>query len=316
MKLVIAGLRALDGYVSREFSFIIRELIDQYGWKHLEFAALRHSGKPVADALQEACGELPRVVLFWEGYDFLCAHAREVRALPCLKGIFADDIHDKTIVTRWGRIGAYLSCDIVFAAYADRFEELFPEVCRLMRVVWTPHSASPEFLLPWNPGARNAVLLSGMVNEFYPLRQAMKSLCDTGRHAIVHHPHPGYHCGYRRDDSRVGRAYAQLLNGFRTAFTDSSRFRYIVAKFFEIPAAGALLLADRNADPSLAQLGFKAGEHYVPATFKDLETQVEFVLDRSNRDALDQIRLRGQRLVWKRHTTSNRARLIDETCRM
>ena len=112
-----------------------------------------------------------------------------------------------------------------------------------------------------------------------------------------------------------GAGFARLLNHYRAAFTDSSRFNYLVAKFFEIPATGALLVADRKASPSLRQLGLIEGEHYIAASFDDLEEQVRFTLDESNHDSLDSVRARGQALVWERHKSSDRARLIDATCR-
>jgi hypothetical protein len=312
MKLVVAPLGALDGYVSREFSAIIRELIDRYRWQHLEFWALWRTAGPLFETLLRTFGELPEAVLFWEGYDFINEFARQIQALDCPKAMVADDLHEKSTISRWGRLASYLTCDVIFPTYADRFEELFPEASRLVRVVWMPHSASPEFLIPRNDRAEGAILLSGVVNEYYPLRQAMKSLYDSGRYRIDRHPHPGYQFNYRHgDDPRVGFGYARLLNRYRAAFTDTSRFGYLVAKFFEIPATGAMLLADRRAEPSLRRLGLIEGEHYLSASFDDLEERVRFVLDESNRQAVDAIRARGQALVWGRHKSSDRAGLID-----
>jgi Glycosyl transferases group 1 len=315
MKLVVAPLRVLDRYVSREFSAIIRELVDLYHWTHVEFWTLRQAGKSLSDAILGLFDELPEAILFWEGYDFINAFARQIRALDCRKAMFADDLHEKSIVSRWSRLASYLTCDIVFPTYVDRFEEMFPEASRLVRVVWVPHSASPEFLIARNENAENAILLSGAVNEYYPLRQAMKALCDFGLYPIVYHPHPGYQSVYRHgDDPRVSFGYARLLNRYRAAFTDSSRFGYLVAKFFEIPATGALLLADRRAESSLRRLGFVAGDHYISTSFDDLEAQVRFILDESNQPALDQIRRNAQILVWEHHKTSDRCRVIDGTC--
>ena len=132
----------------------------------------------------------------------------------------------------------------------------------------------------------------------------------------MHHPHPGYGTDYEhKADPRIGRGYVTLMiNRHRAAFTDSSIYRYTVAKHFEIPAAGALLLADRAVAGPLEQLGFVAGEHYLATSDEDMEDLVRYVLNESNATEIEGIRRRSQSLVWERHKTSDRAALIDAVC--
>ena len=61
----------------------------------------------------------------------------------------------------------------------------------------------------------------------------------------------------------------------------------------------------------LLTLGFIEYEHYVPVHGGRLEAAVEFVLDPQNRATVDGIRRAGQQLVQERHTTQDRARLIE-----
>ncbi|HSS47534.1 MAG TPA: glycosyltransferase, partial [Thermoanaerobaculia bacterium] len=129
------------------------------------------------------------------------------------------------------------------------------------------------------------------------------------------HPHPGYHRSYdHAEDPRVGRSYALKIQGHRAGFTDCLIYRYVVAKHFEIPATGALLLADRAVKGELAKLGFLDNVHYVSVSHNDLEDRLRYVLDPANHEELDQIRHRGQALIWQRHTTADRAALIDRVC--
>jgi len=182
-------------------------------------------------------------------------------------------------------------------------------------VIWVPHSASPDFMVPYNPRPENSVLLSGAVSRHYPLRAQLKRLHERGLYAVAYHPHPGYHCRYdyaRAGD--VGRGYAEKISRRRAAFTDSLSFNYVVAKYFEIPAAGALLLADDAVSGPLERLGFTAFRHYVPASSENLEERLRYVLDERNHAEVDAIRRRGQELVWARHKTSDRARQINEAC--
>ncbi len=45
-----------------------------------------------------------------------------------------------------------------------------------------------------------------------------------------------------------------------------------------------------------------------------MEEKIESVLDERNHPELDRVRKRGQALVWDRHTTTDRAKLIDDIC--
>jgi hypothetical protein len=316
MKLIVAQLQGLDGYVSREFALLIRELVSCFGWRHLEPWALRDAGASLSEALAAHLGRVPDVILLWEEYDLVLTRAWEFRSLGCRTAIFADDLHWRSDHERFSKLAAFLCCDVVLASYADRFAEHFPEAARLAKVVWVPHSASPPFFVRLNPNPENALFLSGAVNRHYPLRQAMLALCESGRATIVRREHPGYHCQFdHAADPRVGPGYAAALSRYRAAFTDGGVYQYLVAKCFEIPATGALLVADRALGSSLRLQGFVDGEHYVSVTDNDLEEKAHEVLDPAWHSSFDVVRARGQALVRDRHTTAHRCLLIDEVCR-
>lgn len=315
MKLIIADLPALKKYVSREFHFIIRELIDSYGWKQITSWDLGKHRGPVKAKLLGALGELPDVILFWEEYEFINHHAREMLKLDCQKCILADDLHDWHETARQRKLISYLICDTILATYAYVFDHFYPNVSRLKNLIWVPHSASPHFILDFNPQAENVILLSGKINEVYPLRQQMQSLYRDGKCKIALHEHPGHHCEFDYDTHRgIGAAYGQLINRHRAGFTDCSMFTYVLAKHFEIPATGALLIAESTASELLCKLGFVEGAHYIAVSAANLEDKIRYVLDESNHPELDRIRKQGQALVWERHQTADRAKLIDEVC--
>lgn len=107
---------------------------------------------------------------------------------------------------------------------------------------------------------------------------------------------------------------ARRINSSRAAFTDASKFNYLLAKFFEIPATGALLVGDAAVEKELSQLGFCQRVHYIPVSDATLESELRHILDAKNHAELDEIRRQGQHLVWERHKTGDRARLIDDVC--
>lgn len=309
MRLIVAALDAYSHYISREFAYIMRELVAVHGWQHLERSAF--SPGMMQETIVRHCGEMPEVILFWGGEDFLGDHEREVEKLDAAKWFVADDLHHGD--TRYLREQAFLLCDTVLATYAYRFADFFPAVAKSRRIVWLPHSASPDFALTANSTPRNELFLSGAISKAYPLRERLNALMEAGCKEIVRHEHAGYHCQYEyADDSRVGRAYARRIWEHRAAFTDCLVFQYAVAKHFEIPATGALLVADIALEEPLKELGFLPGVHYFPVSGGDLEDRVRYLFCEDHHAELDRIRRNGQALVLARHRTSHRARLIND----
>jgi hypothetical protein len=314
IKLIISELKDRSKYTSREAAYIMLELVVKYGWTQIETEALHYSSAPLESLLLEALGQLPDVVLFWEGYYLLNQRKREIESLDCRKYILCDDLHGGEEHTRQHKLDAFSICDSVLSTYGYVFDQYYPEL-KTKRVIWVPHSASPDFFVPHNEHPENAILLSGAVNDHYPMRLRVKALAEAASYPIVIHHHPGHRCDFDyRTNTSVGREYARRINRYRAAFTDSSRYKYAVAKYFEIPATGSLLLADRAIGEPLKAKGFLEGVHYLGVSSEDLEAKIRYVLDCRNHDELDQLRRNGRDLVWQQHKTSDRARLIDETC--
>lgn len=317
MKLLVSWMRELSGYVSREFYYIMHDLIHVHGWKQVEPPELANDAVSAKATLLKLFGEIPEVILFWEAYDLCISLQPTLMDLGCTRFMFVDDLH-----MLWGKeemrvvkMQALAACDAILSPYAYVFDEFFPELRGQKRVIWVPHSASPDFVRPFNFHADNAILLSGFINSLYPLRQQLKALHDEGRYPIILHQHPGYGTAYNYDnDTRVGAGYANTIHKYKAGFTDALTFKYVVAKHFEIPATGALLIADGVVSEPMKQLGFLPNMHYLPVSAEDLRCQIEYVLDHRHAPAVDAIRRCGQQLVLSSHTTRHRAELIDSVC--
>lgn len=78
MKLIVSQLEALRTYVSREFYYIMSDLITDYGWMQIDTHRLWNGTGRIRRRLIDKFGELPETLLFWEGYEFLHAHATEI----------------------------------------------------------------------------------------------------------------------------------------------------------------------------------------------------------------------------------------------
>lgn len=314
MKLIVSQLEALRSYVSREFFHIQTDLMTNHGWAQIDTYKLWYA-TTLEGTILETFGRLPETILFWEGYDLLSARSAEIHRLGCPKFVLADDLHWWDEPMRQRKLAGFSLCDMVLSTYGYVWNQFYPELCGAKKVIWIPHSASPDFLLHHNQNAENAILLSGAISHHYPLRQQMKVLHGQRRYAIAYHAHPGYHCQYDYErNPDIGRGYAEKLNRYRVGFTDALKYGYVVAKYFEIPATGALLLADAAVSEPLSQLGFIENKHYLPVSMENLEERIRYVLDEANHEELDKIRRRGQELVWEKHKTSDRARQIDDVC--
>lgn len=311
-------MHSLSTYITREFYFIMQDLIRVHGWKQIEPPVLAQNPASAKATLLDLFGEAPEVILFWETYELCIDVMPAVVDLGCRACMFADDLH-----LLWGcesmrdaKLLGLSLCDPILSPYAYVFDEFFPELRGRKSVVWTPHSASPDFVLPFNERPENVILLSGAIGEpIYPLRCRMRDLEEAGRYPIVLQKHPGYREGYDYDhDPTIGVGYARNIHRCKAAFTDALTFRYVVAKHFEIPATGALLVADGIVSPQLEQLGFIENVHYIPVSAENLEERIVYVLDPGNSEEIDAIRRRGQELVLSVHKSSDRARLIDRAC--
>jgi len=315
MKLIVSPLEELRTYVSREFYYVMTDLITDFNWRQIETQELWNGPGTIKNRLLDEFGELPELILFWEGYDLLSAKVEDVYHLPCRKVIFADDLHWWNEEQRFKKIVAFGLCQMVLSTYGYTWHNFYPEFAGTKKVVWVAHSASPDFMMPYNQSPENFILLSGAVDRYYPLRQQMRTLYSQGSPSIVYQGHPGYFTGYDYENHQaIGCGYARTINRHRAAFTDNLIYRYVVAKYFEIPATGALLFAENAVSGPLKELGFIENVHYVPVSKENLEERMEYILDESNHQELDEIRRAGQALVWERHKTSDRARQINEEC--
>jgi hypothetical protein len=315
MNLIVSELAAFRRYVSREFYFVMNDLITNYGWRQIETFKLWNYPGTLKRALLDVFGEVPESILFWEGYEFLNARAAQIHQLDCRKFILADDLHWWNVQMRQRKLAGFALCETVLSSCAYLWTKFYPELSGAKRVVWIPHSAGPDFIVDYNQHPENSIFLSGALSNHYPLRQQMMELHAQGAYPIIYHRHPGYHCHYDHErNENVGRGYAEKINKYRAGFTDSLIYGYVVAKCFEIPATGALLLADGAVSGPLKELGFTENEHYLPVSKENLEETIRYVLDESNHEELDQVRRRGQELVWEKHKTSDRAWQINEAC--
>lgn len=187
------------------------------------------------------------------------------------------------------RIKVYERCDVILSPCYEYFERMYPQF--LSKFEFLPFFFSPYdryTQLPFNDVPKMRCLLSGATSgRIYPLRSFIKK-----NGSKVDHKPSRY----------VGNAYAELLHSYFCCVTSSSIFNYAVAKYFEIPATGSLLLANEISD--LKKAGFVPYRHYIPITKANVLARIDRCL--KNPNDYNRIRREGMEFVHKNHSVVNR----------
>ena len=231
------------------------------------------------------------------------------RRLGCVnikKWIYIDDLHPEK--PRRSRI--YALYDGFVVTYQYVFGRFFPKL-DIGKTLWFPHFVPDGYIVGFNENPLNRILLSGsQVGRVYPMRCLVAGMRKDYLIDILRNP------GYKRAKHKVlGKKYIEHLNKYLVAFTCCANewTPYIVSKFFEIPASGALLLAyDEYVKEFLGKLGFVDGQHYVSVRKDNLEEKIKYVLDLKNRGEINRIRRAGYDLVREKHLLSHRIAELNE----
>lgn len=201
-----------------------------------------------------------------------------------------------------------LIADYFLSTYALTFaKEEFPlsvTTEERRRFIYFPHfSADNPCLVPHKK--RAAVIIPGTVNPVsYPLRYIMKEkLADLD---------PVQKENVSRDD------FVSFLGRYRVALTDDVRFGYAVAKYFEIPMAGTLLISpEPHTELERFLLGFNEENSSLIRRDKiyDLEYVNKLVRNAAENITETEVKAKaGQLLVRQRHTIEARARYLVALC--
>ena len=192
-------------------------------------------------------------------------------------------------------IKVYDRCDLIVSPAYEYFAKLYPQFLpkyKLMPKFFSPHERYAG--LPFNRKPRMRCLLSGAINpKVYPLREFVR------RNSQLVDYHPAKY---------TGSSYAKLLHSYFCCFASSSIFNYVVAKHYEIPATGSLLLANETND--LKRIGFVANQHYVPVTKNNVVKQISKCLNKP--EEYNHIRKEGMKFVRQNHSVNNRMEEFKE----
>ncbi len=189
--------------------------------------------------------------------------------------------------------------DILIGSYYYLFRKWYPQY--LHKYIYWPNYFGPYeryTTLTVNPNSKMRCLLIGVRYKAYLRRnyviEKAKTLPDNALIDIVN--------GIPFDE------YPKYINSYFCALALPGKLNVPVAKYFEIPAAGSLLLATEVKE--LAVCGFKPNVHYIPVTKDNVFDKIKEVLSHPN-DYIE-IRNRGSKFVRENHSNLNRFGVFEE----
>ena len=191
------------------------------------------------------------------------------------------------------------------AFYRMKFHHSFFPQEKIINGIY--NSVNDNFLIDdkINMSPKNEVLVSGASSGYYPARRHMLYLSQNNPEIS----------SMAYDATIIGKKYLHKLREYLCCFTCSmcDFTGYLVCKFFEIPASGALLLAhDSNVKEHMKKLGFIDGENYISCTISNMLEKVKYICDPLNRKEIDRIRYNGYKLVINHHKLSHRMEYLDK----
>ena len=206
--------------------------------------------------------------------------------------IWAGDIHCKGIKSRLDNLDKlFQKTDLIMATYYDMFMKLYPQYVSKYKFVpffFAPHERYTK--LRYNKKPRMICLQTGAMKVgYYPLRHFIS----------IHAKNVIY-------ERAIGDNFAKMLNSYFCCVNPSGIYNSPVAKCFEIPAAGCLLLTNETND--LKKVGFVANKHYVPINQDNVLQTITHCL--KNPTKYEHIRKEGMEYVHKNHSINNRIEMF------
>lgn len=308
-----------DGYILSEW-FDILTIIESKGAKVHPGGA--SSWEDLEAGLIAGFGRLPDAIIMVEQYHLIDEWGpRKSEALRAMKVVtLNDDLHFHAPLARAQKLASFRASDLPLLTYPFTLPIIYPELVSL-KTTWIPHSAGRHFdEVEFNTEPIKKVLLAGSTGvEYYPYRYMIVTKYVRGDDRFTVIKHPGYSADFSEadtlEDSKAtvkvnpitqadfkaasnenagtkitGRRFASTLNSYLACITCGSKLLYTVAKIFEIPASGCLLLLNHDMSPQVLALGFEHGVHYLAYTVDTLDEIVDWVLDEKNKVEVNEIR--------------------------
>ncbi len=213
--------------------------------------------------------------------------------------VMASDPHNKT---DWFQEYVFANnITYVLSQYYSPFFYHFPSFPP-ERFIHFPWAVPDQFLTPPPPSCRsnNVVLFGGRQSDAYDVRNWCRQ-----QPGVTVYPYSGVENKALSDEG-----FFQWLARFDAVIAAGSslpQYDLVTPKYFEIPAAGALLIGQRCTD--LSRLGFNDRNALL---FSQSDFTAKLTAYRQHPEHFQEMRRRGHALIKERHLISHRLTLLAE----
>ena len=223
--------------------------------------------------------------------------------------LYMHDVHWAYELRNEGTTKLLQRADLILVPYYCYFKRMWPQFVE--KAIFFPHFFAPHDRycgLEYNKNPKMKCLLTGNIKpDRYPIRWAVNEVVLNNEKLrdsidVLRHPRHAKTQYWTRENGGEVEEYAKTINEYFCAVIDSSTWNLLLTKYFEIPAAGTLLLADEPEDGEEA--GFIPWEHYVPITKENVVSQIGHCLE--NPKEYEKIRRQGMEFVQEHHSVNNR----------
>jgi hypothetical protein len=229
--------------------------------------------------------------------------------------VFIDDLHyieKRNFLSRQYLFESVTS--EIFSTYPYLFHNYYNDISPT-KITWLPHAASSLSYHSINQSSKNLLFISGAnIFEWYPCRSRAFLLCRYRKDLTACLNHPGYGKTMKNDSSFFygGKRYFSYMRQYTFGLGTCQSVHYAIAKLFELPANGLVLITTNDLIPILERLHLNHNEHFLTiqcSSIKQLQKEIIYLQNISN-DKINYIRRKSQEIIYERHLTQHRAELL------
>jgi len=246
------------------------------------------------------------IVFLENPYPFWFEEWHKIKAKKILA---LGDLHNLRNTNIIKRAKNRIGISTIFVKYIDYFNKNFDN--EGLSIYHWPHSADIEIFKDYGLNKNYDILLTGMIsNNIYLIRNKIYNKLRNEKY-FKRIERPNNKIDKFPNPWPVGKEYAKELNKSKISIACTSKFKYTVAKIFEIPACRTSLLCDYSKE--MKSLGFVPDENFIEIDKKNIKKQIEYLLF-SKDSKLKEVTNNGYDFIRENHTTTNRVNDFLKYC--
>jgi len=219
------------------------------------------------------------------------------------------DLHNLRNTNIIKRAKDRIGISVVLVKYIEYFKKNFQN--EGLSIYHWSHSADINMFKDYGLSEYDVLLTGVISNNIYPLRNKIYNKLKNEKY-FKRIERPNNKIDKFPNPWPIGVDYAKEINKSKISVACTSKFKYTVAKIFEIPACKSALLCDYTKE--MKSIGFIPNENFIEVDKKNIKKQIEYLLF-SKDSRLEEITNNGYEFIRETHTTKNRVDELLKYCK-